>query len=188
MGIVISKTLSLLSFRQKTRILMLGLDAAGKTTVLYRLKIGELVMTVPSIGFNVEQITYKNVDMTIWDVGGQDRIRALWRHYYKDTNALIWIVDSADHYRLAEAREELHRTLSDDLLRDVSVLVMANKQDLQSAMKTSAIADGLGLASLHQQHSWYIQGCCAVTGDGIFEGLNWLHRSLQEKRYATRAG
>lgn len=156
--------------------------------VLYKLKIGELVTSIPTIGFNVEVVKYKNLEMTIWDVGGQDKIRALWRHYYENTNALIWIIDSADECRLNEARDELHRVMSDDLLRDASVLILANKQDLPNAMPASKIADGLGLRSLHSRNPWYIQGCSAVSGDGIFEGLDWLHRTLREKRYAARAG
>ena len=72
------------------------------------MKLGELVTTVPTIGFNVERITYRNLEMTIWDVGGQDKIRALWRHYYENTDALIWLVDSADATRMAECKDELH--------------------------------------------------------------------------------
>ena len=70
------------------------------------MKLGELITTVPTIGFNVETVKYKNLQMTIWDVGGQDKIRALWRHYYEHTDALIWIVDSNDPARLDEARDE----------------------------------------------------------------------------------
>lgn len=131
---------------------------------------------------------YKNLEMTIWDVGGQDKIRALWKHYYEHTNAVIWLLDSADGGRLNEARDELHRVLSDDLLRDASLLVLANKQDLPNAMPADKIADSLGLRSLSGRNAWYIQSCSAVSGDGIFEGLDWLHRTLREKRYATRAG
>ena len=75
---------------------MLGLDAAGKTTILYRLQLGEDVHSIPTIGFNVETVNYKNISFTIWDVGGQDRLRKLWRHYYKDNDALIFVIDSAD--------------------------------------------------------------------------------------------
>ena len=76
------------------RILMVGLDAAGKTTILYQLKIGEIVKTTPTIGFNVETLDYKNRNFTVWDVGGTDKIRALWKHYYQNTDGLIFVVDS----------------------------------------------------------------------------------------------
>merc|ERR1712117_573129 len=97
------------------RILMLGLDAAGKTTIVYKLQLGEVVHTIPTIGFNVEKVTYKNVGMTIWDVGGQTKIRPLWRHYYMNTHALIWVVDSTDKEYIQECSatkgEGLHEGL-----------------------------------------------------------------------------
>lgn len=65
---------------------MLGLDAAGKTTILYKLKLGESTITIPTIGFNVETVQYKNINFTVWDVGGQHLVRPLWKHYYPGTN------------------------------------------------------------------------------------------------------
>lgn len=75
---------------------MLGLDGAGKTTILFKLKIGEVVSSIPTIGFNVETVEYKNIKFTVWDVGGQDSIRAMWKHYYQNADALIYVVDSSD--------------------------------------------------------------------------------------------
>ena len=109
------------------RILMVGLDAAGKTTILYKLKLGEVVTTIPTIGFNVERVEYRNISFTVWDVGGQDKIRPLWRYYYENIQGLIFVVDSNDRERIDDAREELHRMLNEDQLRDVVVLVFANK-------------------------------------------------------------
>lgn len=96
------------------RILMVGLDAAGKTTILYKLKLGEVVTTIPTIGFNVETVEYKNLSFTVWDVGGQDKIRPLWRHYYQGTNGLIYVVDSNDRDRIEDAREEMTKMLNED--------------------------------------------------------------------------
>lgn len=177
MGLSASKLFeSLFGFARPTRILMLGLDAAGKTTALYKLKMGDLVTTIPTIGFNVESLKYKNLQMTIWDVGGQDKIRLLWRHYYANTDALIFLVDSNDPDRIREARDELLKVLADDELRAAQVLVLANKQDLPSAMAASAVKEHLGLHSLH--HNWYLQPCSAVTGDGLYEGLDWLSTAI----------
>jgi GTPase SAR1 family protein len=92
---------------RETRCLMLGLDAAGKTTVIYKLKLGEHVTTIPTIGFIVETIEYKGFNMNMWDVGGQDRIKALWRHYFHNTQGLIFVVDSNDIGRIDEVRDEL---------------------------------------------------------------------------------
>ena len=162
------------------RILMVGLDAAGKTTILYvthfvsniiqnniyiytyiyyfylfifreinlckangryKLKLGEIVTTIPTIGFNVETVEYKNISFTVWDVGGQDKIRPLWRHYFQNTQGIIFVVDSNDRERITEAREELSRMLSEDELRDALLLVFANKQDLPNAMNAAEITD-----------------------------------------------
>lgn len=78
------------------RCLTIGLDASGKTTMLYKLKLGEIVTTIPTIGFNVETVDIASVQLTIWDVGGCDKIRPLWRHYYQNTQALIFIADVKD--------------------------------------------------------------------------------------------
>ncbi|CAF1270365.1 unnamed protein product [Adineta steineri] len=99
------------------RILMIGLDGAGKTTVLYRLKLEEIISTIPTIGFNVETVEYKNISFNIWDVGGQKQIRSLWRHYLQNCNGLIFVIDSHDRERIDEAREELQHILLEDELK-----------------------------------------------------------------------
>ena len=164
--------------KEERRILMLGLDGAGKTTILYRLKLAEVITTVPTIGFNVERVQYKNINFTVWDVGGQNKIRPLWKHYFKDSNGLIYVIDSSDKERINEAKEELNLILKDEQLNKASVLVMANKQDLEGALSISEISQKLGLFSLHS-HKWFIQGTCATNGKGIYEGLDWLAHSFE---------
>ena len=154
-----------------------GLDAAGKTTILYKLKLGEVMTTIPTIGFNVETIEYAGTEFTMWDVGGPDKIRPLWRHYYQNTQGLIFVVDSNDKDRVGEAHDELHRMLSEDELREAIVLVFANKQDLPNAMSVAEVTDKLGLHSL-QNRKWYIQATCATSGEGLFEGLDWLSANI----------
>jgi len=264
-----------------------GLDAAGKTTILYKLKLGEVVTTIPTIGFNVETVEYKNISFTVrrrrprstvaargrvdgveadanaaetdailrqrekslaetawrrprtsvgrpstfavarrrshrqlatrtpparlrdpqrppklrerrlastawsgtqhvpqtqvWDVGGQDKIRPLWRHYYQNTQGLIFVVDSNDRDRVDNARDELHRMLNEDELRESILLVFANKQDLPNAMSAAEMTDKLGLNGLRHRQ-WYIQACCATTGDGLYEGLDWLSATLTKRK------
>lgn len=85
MGGQFSKMMGKIFGSKEMRLLMLGLDAAGKTTILYKLKLGQDVTTIPTVGFNVETVTYKNVKFNVWDVGGQDKIRPLWRHYFSGT-------------------------------------------------------------------------------------------------------
>ncbi|KAB5544608.1 hypothetical protein DKX38_012720 [Salix brachista] len=180
MGLSFTKLLGRLFSKKEMRILMVGLDAAGKTTILYKLKLGEIVTTIPTIGFNVETVEYKNISFTVWDVGGQDKIRPLWRHYFQNTQGLIFVVDSNDRDRVGEARDELHRMLNEDELRDAVLLVFANKQDLPNAMNAAEITDKLGLHSLRQRH-WYIQSTCATSGEGLYEGLDWLSNNIASK-------
>ncbi|KAF3968107.1 hypothetical protein CMV_007962 [Castanea mollissima] len=180
MGLSFTKLFSRLFAKKEMRILMVGLDAAGKTTILYKLKLGEIVTTIPTIGFNVETVEYKNISFTVWDVGGQDKIRPLWRHYFQNTQGLIFVVDSNDRDRVVEARDELHRMLNEDELREAVLLVFANKQDLPNAMNAAEITDKLGLHSLRQRH-WYIQSTCATSGEGLYEGLDWLSNNIANK-------
>nr|KAF6347781.1 ADP ribosylation factor 1 [Myotis myotis] len=178
MGNIFANLFKGLFGKKEMRILMVGLDAAGKTTILYKLKLGEIVTTIPTIGeearpwgvgevagvagdwltlghapagFNVETVEYKNISFTVWDVGGQDKIRPLWRHYFQNTQGLIFVVDSNDRERVNEAREELMRMLAEDELRDAVLLVFANKQDLPNAMNAAEITDKLGLHSAPQE-------------------------------------
>merc|ERR1719498_673742 len=122
-----SKLFSRMFGKKEMRILMVGLDAAGKTTILYKLKLGEVVTTIPTIGFNVETVDYKNISFTSWDIGGRGNMRALARHYYQGTEAVIMVVDSNDRDRIDDAREHLTTMMNEDELHDVPVLVYANK-------------------------------------------------------------
>ncbi|XP_075952062.1 ADP-ribosylation factor 3a isoform X2 [Anarhichas minor] len=144
MGNIFGNLLKSLIGKKEMRILMVGLDAAGKTTILYKLKLGEIVTTIPTIG-------------------------------------LIFVVDSNDRERVNEAREELMRMLAEDELRDAVLLVFANKQDLPNAMNAAELTDKLGLHSLRHRN-WYIQATCATSGDGLYEGLDWLANQLKNKK------
>lgn len=164
----------------QARILMLGLDAAGKTTILYKFKLNEVVSTIPTIGFNVETVEpIKGLTFTVWDVGGQDKIRPLWRHYYSGTEGLVYVVDSADTSRLAEAREELHSILTSEEMRGVPVIIYANKQDLPTAVEPSVLIEKLKLNTLNG-HNWYVQSTCATSGDGLCEGMQKFSRMVKE--------
>jgi len=180
MGSIASALSRMFSGMKDQRILMLGLDAAGKSTVLYKMHLGEVLATIPTIGFNVETVEYKNIKFTMWDVGGQDKIRPLWRHYYIGTDALIWVVDSTDTMRLEESKEEMLKVLQDEELRGAAVLVYANKQDLPTALSPKEIAGHLELHKLNQP--WHIQGTAATQGDGLFEGLDALSNMLKAKK------
>jgi len=182
MGLLFSTLFRGLIGSKEYRILMVGLDAAGKTTVLYKMKLGEVVTTIPTIGFNVETVQYKNITFTVWDVGGQFLIRKLWKHYYQGSDGLIFVVDSSDRSRVDEAREVLSAVLETDELRNAVLLIFANKQDLPNAMSAAEITDKLGLHSLRNR-KWYIQTTCATTGEGLYEGMDWLSNQLKNIPY-----
>jgi len=166
---------------RKARILLLGLDAAGKTTILYKLKLNEVVTTIPTIGFNVEEVTpIKNVTFTVWDVGGQEKIRPLWRHYYQGSDGLLFVVDSSDVARLKEARDEMNNILRDDGMQPgVPVVVLANKQDLPNAQRSHQLVTELGLREL-KSNPWHVQEMCATTADGLYEGIHKLSDMVKE--------
>ncbi|KAJ8046943.1 ADP-ribosylation factor 4 [Holothuria leucospilota] len=179
MGLYFSSVFNRLFGNKTVRILMVGLDAAGKTTILYKLKLGEIVTTIPTIGFNVETVEYKNISFTVWDVGGQDKIRPLWRHYFTNTQGLIFVVDSNDRERISEAQEELKRMMNEDELKDAIVLIFANKQDLPNAMSPAEVTEKLGLATLRNK-VWYTQSAIATDGTGLYEGLDWLSNEVSK--------
>lgn len=166
------------------RILMVGLDSAGKTTILFKLKLGEVITTVPTIGFNVETLEFRGALFTVWDVGGQDRIRALWKHYYANTDGIVYVLDSADKERVELAAEELRLMLGESELTGVACLVYANKQDLPGALGTSEVAMRLGLRGERRrgQRQWHVQPSCAKSGEGLVEGLSWLWDAVKDKK------
>jgi ADP-ribosylation factor protein 1 len=163
--------------------LFTGLDAAGKTTILYKLKLGNVVPTIPTTAFNVETVEYKNISFNIWDLGGRCHKAGIYRHYYHDTQALVLVVDSSDRDRIEDVHHHISVLLGVDALRDVPLLVYANKQDLANAMSDAEIIERPGLRQLTDRQ-WFMQTACAYTGDGLSEGLDWLCRTLSDRRNA----
>ena len=178
MGLISTKFFDKFFPSKECRVLMLGLDAAGKTTILFQLKLGQVVESVPTIGFNVEQVEYKNIKFNVWDVGGQDKIRPMWRHYYPNTDALIFVVDSSDKARIDKAKEELQKMLEEEEMKDAVLLIFANKQDI-AVMDIKEIIDKLELQNL-KGRAWHCQGTSATTGQGITDGLEWLSKKLKK--------
>lgn len=181
MGNSISKTLGKLFGSREMKILMLGLDNAGKTTILYKLKLNRIKTSTPTVGFNVETVSYKNVKFNMWDVGGQERLRPLWRHYFPATTALIFVIDSSDTERLNEAKEELYSIISEKEMENVVLLVWANKQDLKNAMKPQEVSDFLQLRENLKNQLWCVIGSNALSGQGLLEGLSWISNNTSKK-------
>ncbi|KAI3657239.1 hypothetical protein MP638_006224 [Amoeboaphelidium occidentale] len=177
MGILLTKLMTLFWRKEEIKVVLVGLDNAGKTTVLYKLLLNEVVATTPTIGSNVEEIIYKNIHFLMWDVGGQESLRKSWATYYINTKAVIMVIDSTDKDRLGIVTNELHKMMEHESLKHSSLLVLANKQDMKGAMTASQISDALRLTSL-KDRQWHIQACCALTGEGLFDGLDWIVTKL----------
>ena len=177
-----------------SHVVLVGLDSSGKTTVLLRLKYGQYVNTTPTVGFNYEKVKAGGTQWLIWDVGGSDRVRPLWRPYTRATDALIFVVDSSTSAdRLDEARLELHKLAKQqasdciNLSRPVPpILVLANKQDLPGAYDPHYLVKGLGLQELTDQQTWAVAPACAITGEGLYEAMGALHELIVKSRKSQR--
>jgi len=167
------------SSKKDVKILMLGLDGVGKTTILYKLKMGEVLTTIPTLGFNIESVTYQNLNFQVWDIGGQDRIRKLWRYYFEGMDGLIFVVDGSDSSRISEVQKEINRLLSEPQLQKCSLLILANKMDLPVHLSVTDLINKLDLIEIGQMRKWHVQAICALTGEGLLEGLDWLAGSLK---------
>jgi len=180
MGIRFS-LLSLFS-KKETRILMLGLDNSGKTTILYALKLNDLISTIPTIGFNVESVKYKNLLLKIWDIGGQDKIRNLWCHYYNNTDALIYVIDVSDKEKLYIAKQEFYNIVNEQQLANIHILIFANKVDVLLDRK-NIVFDIIELFELDKltNNNWFVQPTCAISKTGLYEGLDWLYNKINSK-------
>ena len=166
---------------QEMRILLLGLDNAGKTTLLKQLASEEVLMVTPTIGFNVKSVQSQGFKLNVWDIGGQREIRPYWRNYFENTDVLIYVIDSTDEKRLLETSQELCNLLEEDKLANVPLFIFANKQDLASAMKVGDVAEKLSLCNIRDRQ-WQIQPCSALTADGVQDGMEWLCKHMATKK------
>lgn len=181
MGGVISSIYSWFSGKREVRILILGLDSAGKTTILYRLSLNQYVQQVaPTIAFNLEKVEVGNLTLQIWDLGGQHQLRPFWRLYYKDTNGIVFVIDSADRQRIDLCKDELNLLLNEEELKEVPLLIMANKQDLNDALTIDELTAKLELANI-KDRTWTIMPTSAMKGDGIKDAFDWLSESVEAK-------
>ncbi|XP_059162605.1 ADP-ribosylation factor 3-like [Physella acuta] len=168
------------SFNKDYRILIQGLDASGKTSLLYKVKLGEVVTTIPTIGFNVETIHWDGVSLVAWDIGGRDKMRPLIRHYYANTQAVIYMIDSNDIQRLDEAIDELIKyVITADELRDTVVMVLANKQDLPNAVPSQEIVDRLKKRFPRVSQTIFVLPCSVSTNAGVHEALNEFVKQIK---------
>lgn len=172
---------------QSLHVVVIGLDAAGKTSLLYRLKLKEFVKTIPTKGFNTEKIkvavgSSRAITFQVWDVGGQEKLRPLWKSYTRRTDGMVFVVDSTETERMEEAKVELHKITRTSENQGVPVLVLANKQDLASALSVSEVEKALAVHELNASTLHHVQSCSAVDGQGLQPGLEKLYEMILKRK------
>lgn len=165
---------------KELRVLLLGLDNAGKTTILKKLSDEEITHIMPTQGFNIKSLVQNGFKLNVWDIGGQKSIRPYWENYFDGTDCLVYVIDSSDEARVEETGEELNTLLEQDQLAGVPVLVFANKQDMDSSLTAKEILEALNLDNIRDR-KWHIQACSAKTGDGVNDGMSWVLKTVADK-------
>uniref|UniRef100_A0A0A0KGG8 ADP-ribosylation factor-like protein 2 n=1 Tax=Cucumis sativus TaxID=3659 RepID=A0A0A0KGG8_CUCSA len=168
---------------KEMRILMVGLDNSGKTTIVLKINGEDTSVISPTLGFNIKTIIYHKYTLNIWDVGGQKTIRSCWRNYFEQRDGLVWVVDSSDLRRLDDCKSELDNLLKEERLSGASLLILANKQDIKGALSPEEIAKVLNLEAMDKTRHWKIVGCSAYTGEGLLEGFDWLVQDVASRIY-----
>ncbi len=178
MGFILSKIIEFFSkSRNNFKIIILGIQNAGKTTILYQLSLGQLVKTTPTIGSNVEELTYNNVKFQAWDLGGQESTRSVWDVYYMNTDAVVYVIDSSDDEYLEESKSQFHKLIAHPTLKNATILIFANKQDLPGAKDMNKLIQEYEFFKI-KEHIWHIQACSALKGEGLVTGIKWLSEQL----------
>ncbi|KAK6305277.1 hypothetical protein J4Q44_G00240570 [Coregonus suidteri] len=162
---------------QEVRLLLLGLDNAGKTTLLKQLASEDVSHITPTQGFNIKSMQSQGFKLNVWDIGGQRKIRPYWRNYFENTDVLIYVIDSSDRKRFEETGQELAELMEEEKLSMVPLLIFANKQDLMTAAPASELAEGLNLHTIRDR-VWQIQACSAITAEGVQDGMTWVCKNI----------
>jgi ADP-ribosylation factor-like protein 6 len=180
---ILDKLLSLLSGKKREgNLLIIGLDNSGKTSIINFFKPTDCKThtIVPTVGFNVDKFNAKGLNFTTFDMSGQGRYRNLWEHYYKEADAIIFVIDSSDRIRIVVAREELSALLShpDIKKRNLPILFYANKMDMRDSLSAMKVSSELDLDVITDK-KWHICASNALTGEGLVEGIDWLSQQLR---------
>nr|XP_057915002.1 ADP-ribosylation factor-like protein 3 [Doryrhamphus excisus] len=166
---------------QEVHLLLLGLDNAGKTTLLKQLAAEDISHVTPTQGFNIKSVQSSGFKLNVWDIGGQRKIRPYWKNYFENTDVLIYVIDSSDKKRFEETSMELSELLEEDELAGVPLLIFANKQDLMTAISASELAESLNLHTVRDR-MWQVQACSAITAEGVQDGMSWVCRNIKFRK------
>jgi len=179
-GVVSAIWRSIYGGDQECKVVIVGLSNAGKTTVLYRLNLGEFVESQPTIGSNVEEVKHKNIRFQAWDIGGGETMRGTWSSFFQDVDAVVFVVDSSDTRMIPRAKKELRLAMNSELLNGVPLLVFANKQDIRGSLTAAQISSELDLVS-YKDRDWQIQAASAKSGAGLRDGFDWIATKIQQR-------
>ncbi|KAH3697984.1 ADP-ribosylation factor-related protein 1-like [Dreissena polymorpha] len=169
--------------KDEYNVLILGLDNAGKTTYLEQTKMKftknyqgmSLNKITTTVGLNIGTITIGGVKLKFWDLGGQEELQSLWDKYYAESHAVIYVVDSSDKERIDESKDAFDKMIVNDSLKDVPLLLLANKQDLPEVVTVGTIKSVFyGSSDLIGQRDCRVNGVSALKGDGINDGIEWI--------------
>eukprot|EP00245_Coleochaete_scutata_P009955 TRINITY_DN3405_c0_g1_i1.p1 TRINITY_DN3405_c0_g1~~TRINITY_DN3405_c0_g1_i1.p1 ORF type:complete len:181 (-),score=36.50 TRINITY_DN3405_c0_g1_i1:23-565(-) len=164
-----------LCWRRKAKFLVVGLENSGKTSVVSSLQVEKRPAdAVPTMGFSVEKFQLGQVQLTVMDMSGQAKYRKLWECYFREVDALVFVIDAADRAKLADAKSVLHTLIADPANGRIPLLVLANKTDLVHAMSAAQVAQAVALESLEGTRPWHISACSAISGNGLQDGISWL--------------
>jgi small GTP-binding protein len=169
-------------FRTKTKhvnITICGLDKAGKTTIVRYLVAGQHKSTVPTMGINREIIDLPNLQMDIFDLGGQEDFRGLWPEINEKSDGLIYVVDSTDHFRIPESKEIFHNIINTQINKMIPVMILLNKKDLGNRVSRAEFLQMFDLIALGHV-KWTVFETSALTGEGLYEAFKWFIDTFQE--------
>ncbi|KAL4799065.1 ADP-ribosylation factor family-domain-containing protein [Aspergillus venezuelensis] len=167
---------------KEMRILMLGLDNAGKTTIVKQIMKEDVTTVSPTLGFIIRTIDFDGYRLNIWDVGGQKTLRSYWKNYFEKTDTLVWVVDATDRLRVEDCRDELAGLLLEERLMGASLLVFLNKTDVEGCMTQDEVRQNLQLDAI-KTHKWTILPCSAMTGKSLHEGLDWVVQDAKDRLF-----
>ena len=167
---------------KEMRILFLGLDNAGKSSVIKAFMGQSIDDLSPTLGFEIKTVECQGYRLSCWDVGGQSTIRAYWRNYFEATDGVVWVVDSTDRERMALCKKELDSILKQERLANASLLIFANKQDVGGAMQSEEIRNILDLDRIKRRH-WSIVPCSAATRTGVEQGITWIVNDIGSRLF-----
>jgi len=177
--------------KKEMKIVIVGLDAAGKTTILNRMRFEEVMPTAPTIGVNTEDIQVKNVTIKVFDLAGQEKMRNVWKYYYSTIDGIIFVIDASNEERVVEAKDELLKLLANEEAKELPCLIFANKQDLPTAIRKDSIIELLGISEYVTAKPTpfvRVQESSAVQDQGLFEGFEWVtDRIVEQNRIKATA-